>query len=95
MVGRVGVGSRTVDSRPTACDTNVCGLGSLASCILSRSDCIVDVLVVLAVMRSSFYSVVRMGVVPEVSEVAVSVWAGMLPWLSAAVTCWVTWVLLM
>ena len=32
-----------------------------------------------------------MGVVPEVSVVAVSVWVEVRPWLSAAVVCWMTW----
>ena len=95
MVGRVGVGSRTVGSRPIAYDTNVCGLGNLANCILSRLDCTVGSWFVVAEASPSSCSVARTGVVPEVSEVAVSVWVEMLPWLSAAVTCWVTWVLLM
>ena len=90
MVGRVGVGSHTVDFRRTAYDTSVCGLGNLANCILSRSDCTVGSWFVGVVVRSSFCSVVRIDVVPEVSEVAVSVWVEVRPWLSAAVDCVMT-----
>ena len=90
MVGRVGVGSHTADSRPIALDTNVCGLGSLASCILVRLDCRVGLWFVVVLVTSSSCSMVRTDVVPEVSEVALSALVEVLPWLSAAVGCWMT-----